>query len=331
MKIINYIILSICVLLSFGCPQITVPPEVESEDWIAITDIDGNNLEYICKSEGAIPYFVPNLEYPGEELILLDYGSGIDLVKQDGNERITILDSIGSIYSFSQDKTKMLLNYDGEIYMANVDGSELQNLTNTTDIYERDPSFFDNDNLIIYTYNDASFSEAYLVIKNLSTNQDSIVYNYYVNSTNQNIYFSNPFFQNNSQIIYNFKFEEQIEGVTEYYYEVHNLNLDNYADEIVYNDSRVYHFNYNYCVNLSLFYTDIGTLLFNNSSSEVLHIFSDSAYHDNYGFSSNANYLTVGELIYRLNDSVEYFIDMEDNDFNQNETKIVGVNSRKYE
>ncbi len=34
-----------------------------------------------------------------------------------------------------------LMNMDSEIYIANTDGSALQNLTNTLDIWERDPAF----------------------------------------------------------------------------------------------------------------------------------------------------------------------------------------------
>lgn len=331
MKLIYYLILTLIAILFSGCPELIVQPEVESEEWIVITDIDGSNLDYICKSEGAIPYFVPDLVNLGEELLLLDLGSRIDLIRQDGTERRTIIDSIGSVYSFSQDRSKLLLNFEDEIYISNVDGSDLQNLTNTPDIYERDPSFsYDNENLIIYTYSNTGFSNAYLIIKNISTNQDSIVFNYPANNENQHINFSNPFFQNSYQIIYNFKFENHVEEITEFYYEIHSFNMNNIADEIIFNDSQVYHFRYNYATGLALIFTDTGTLLFDIFSFELLHVFSGSSYHENYGFSSNANYLTVGEVIYSLETNFEYYIDMEDNDFNQNETRIVGIYSRKF-
>jgi len=76
-----------------------------------LVNIDGTDLQYICQRD-ATPYFVPDYENHEQEVIMPDCGSHIDL-----------------------------MNMDSEIYIANIDGSALQNLTNTLDIWERDPAF----------------------------------------------------------------------------------------------------------------------------------------------------------------------------------------------
>jgi len=312
--------------VSCGILDIT---ETTSEEWIAIIDIDGSNLEYICESDGAEPFFVPDLDNPDEELILISYASRVDLMNTDGTDRRTIIDSVGTVFSFSHDKTKMLLNRDGDIYIANVDGTEFQNLTNTPDIWERDPSFSNDTEKIVYSYS-LDNTHAHLVIKDLVTNQNSIVFDYQVESSNQNISFSNPFFQNDNQIIYCFKHEDQNEVPYDYRYEIHRVSLNNNSDEIIFDTSRVYHFLYNNDIDLCIIYTEMAAILFDVNSLMILHEFTDTSYHDTYRFSPNANYLTIYRLIYGFIDDVEYYVDTEENDFNQTETKIVGVINRRY-
>jgi hypothetical protein len=196
-KCLSFILLLIIVLLLVSCGSI-YEPEGTSEEWIATIYIDGSNLEYICKS-GATPYFVPDLENPGEELILLDRYSMVDLMNPDGTDRRTIIDSVGTVFNFSHDKTKMLLNYEGEIYIANVDGTEFQNLTNNPSIWEGDSSFSLDDQFVIYCYTNIIDSTRVIAYRDLETNQvTKIIEEVYSEWMN----FKSPIFVNSSSIYF---------------------------------------------------------------------------------------------------------------------------------
>jgi len=106
--------------------------------------------------------------------------------------------------------------------------------------------------------------------------------------------------------------------------------LNNNSDEIIFDTSRVYHFLYNNDIDLCIIYTEMAAILFDVNSLMILHEFTDTSYHDTYRFSPNANYLTIYRLIYGFIDDVEYYVDTEENDFNQTETNIVGVINRRY-
>lgn len=193
-----YVLLLPIVFSLLSCGSI-FEPEGTSEEWIAVIDIDGSNLQYICKSGGAVPYYVPDLENPDEELILISYSSKVDLMNLDGTDRRTIIDSVGTVFNFSQDKTKILLNREGEIYIANVDGSEFQNLTNTPDIWESDPSFSLDDQLVIYCYTNIIDSTRVIAYRDLETNQEiKIIEEVY----SEWMYFCTPIFVNTSLIYF---------------------------------------------------------------------------------------------------------------------------------
>ena len=329
------IILFIPILILIGSILIScgweVPTEGWIERWIAIADIDGSNLEYLCKS-GATPYFVPDLENPGEEIILLSINNRVDLINQDGTDRRTIIDSVGEVFSFSNDKTKMLLNDEGEIYIANVDGTEFQNLTNTPDIWEKDPSFSLDDEEIVFSYT-LSNTHAFLVIKNLTTNQDSIVYEYEIRSSSlrlTSVSFRYPAFQNYDQILYRFDLIDQSEEPYIYRDELHRINIDTNLNEIIIDDIKVYNFVYNISINKCIMKTEDITVLLNMTTFIVEHEFPFTSIYTINRFSTFANYLTVGYLIYNFADDSEYYIETNNNDFNQNETKIVGINRREF-
>ena len=180
-------ILSIAIMF-MGClkpNQSEVSEGAWSEPFIGTFNIDGSGVDlltsvYNNSLSGARPYFVKDIAGNDEEIILLDLLNSIELMSLDGNNRRTILDSLGGVEYFNQERTKMLLQKDGEIYLCKVDGSELTNITNTPDIYEREPSFSYDEESIIYT---ALISSGNLSISNIyeyqiATNEVSILYDY---------------------------------------------------------------------------------------------------------------------------------------------------------
>lgn len=332
MKWINYFMILICTFSLFGCPwKITVPPETTSEEWIAIIDIDGSNLEYICNSEdGAIPYFVPDLENPEEEIILLSLPNRVEIMNQDGTDRITIIDSVGEVFSFSNDRTKMLLNDEGEIYIANVDGTEFQNLTNTPDIWEKDPSFSPDAEKIVFSYT-LSDTHSLLVIKNLATNEDSIVYEYEISSSYQTISFRYPTFQNDDQILYQFYLIDQTEEPHIYRIELHRINIDTNLNEIIFDENDVYTIAYSNIRNLCAINSNYTIILYNLNTMSQDYEFQYNFFVSTIpGFSPQANYFYIGGLIYDFENSYEYHVNTSSNNINQDEIKIVGINRRKF-
>lgn len=328
MKKIFFLLLPI-IIFFLSCNQI-IGPETTSEEWIATIDIDGTNLEYVCESDGAGPFFVPDLQNSGDELILLSYSNRIDLMNIDGTDRRTIIDSVGTVFSFSHDKTKMLLNYEGDIYIANVDGTEFQNLTNTPDILETDPSFSNNNEKIVYSYRLNNGTHAYLVIKDLATNQDSIIFEYDMGRNAQGVSFTYPSFQNDNQILYRFYLIDQSEEPQIFRNELHRFNMNSSINEIIINDMVVGNFVFSNILNQTLVKIESTTILFDLTNLAIIHEFANTSISTVNRFSPNANYLSVGKVIYSIIDDIEYYIDTEENDFNQTEAKIVGVTNRSY-
>ncbi len=158
---IKFVIIICLVLILFGCLKLDFSTHKEgewSEPFIATFDIDGSGVELLISTHnnsfsGARPYLVTDLSGEEDDVILLDLFDRIDLVSLDGSDRRTILDTLGNVEYFNQEKTKMLLAFNRDIYLCNVDGSGLKNITNTPEIYESDPSFSYNELSILYTVN----------------------------------------------------------------------------------------------------------------------------------------------------------------------------------
>lgn len=143
-----------------------------SEPFIATFDLDGSNVNLITSAHSnsfsnSTPYFVRDLSTNNDEIILLDFGYKIDLLSLDGSYQRTIIDSLGRVECFNQERTKMLLFGSGDIFMVNVDGTELINLTNTPNIIDRDPSFSYNEESV--TFVSGNWADGYH-IKNVNLN-----------------------------------------------------------------------------------------------------------------------------------------------------------------
>lgn len=223
----------------------------------------------------------------------------------------------------------MLLNMDGEIYMANTDGTEFKNLTGTPDIREIYPSFSPDNRMIVYVYG-ISDKHAFLAIKDIEINKNEIICDYKIENSNQSINFRYPFFKNNDEILYSFRYKEYDKERYIAKYEIHKVPLKNGDDEIIYSSSNASHFTYHFETGLAIIYTAGTSVLFDVNSMEIEDELIDLYYYDEYCFSPNGGYLTINKFIYRISDGTGYYIDTKINDFNRNETRIVGIASRYY-
>lgn len=147
MKKIQIIIILLTTIYLFSC---TNPYEGEGdwqEDWIATINSTGDSLNYIEKGNPRVQ-FIPNTTK-----IMLRGGDSITIMNFDGTGKETIIDSIGGgsgLPCISRDGTKLTFS-NGDIYIMNIDGSNLTNLTNTSDIIELYPQFSSDGDFIVYT------------------------------------------------------------------------------------------------------------------------------------------------------------------------------------
>ncbi|PID28754.1 MAG: hypothetical protein CSB55_03125 [Candidatus Cloacimonadota bacterium] len=196
-KIFIFLSLSAIVLFITSC-ELTKPEETFSEDWIAVANIDGSKLKYLCKGDYR-PYFVPDLKNSEQELLMLDSGNRIDLMNLDGSDRRTIIDSVGSIYRFSDDRTKMLLANNGDIYIADTDGGGLQNLTGTPDQYEGDPAFSIFEDAVIFKSIDIADTTACIAVIDLISLQRKVLFSVPYSGWE---YYVSPIFIDESTVIF---------------------------------------------------------------------------------------------------------------------------------
>jgi hypothetical protein len=132
-----YILFLIVICVIIGCN----PTEemYHSNYWISIANLDGSEVKKIIRGAGT-PYFVQDLNNPDLEKILIEYDYKIELIDLDGTNRITVSDKYWKIKDFNRERSKMLVDgYD--LYLCNVDGTELINLTENIDGYCTDPTF----------------------------------------------------------------------------------------------------------------------------------------------------------------------------------------------
>lgn len=150
-------------------------PYYWGETWNAMIDIDGSTLNFICQSRG-YPFFIQDPDNEENEILLLDTGNSIARMNQDGTDYRAVIDSVGGIFRFSDDRSKILMNYDDDIYFANTDGSQLMNLTNTPDFIENDPDFSPDCSKVIYEYWNVPDSLAVIECYDFELNSKYIIY-----------------------------------------------------------------------------------------------------------------------------------------------------------
>ena len=343
-RIMILLILIVIIILSVGCDfKLYNDPEVDEgswrEDFIATMNIDGSDVQLIQSQHqtsfaGARPYFVKDLAGNSEEeVILLDFKNRIDVMSLNGEYRKTIIDSLGGVQYFNQDRTKMLLEKDGEIYICNVDGSELTNLTNTPYKNEGSSSFSYDEKSIIYTVNtsdennDISEVHKHMLLTNevivLFRHEEPIL-------PSVSTWVTNSAEIASGTISYMFNMIDS-SGITPSINELikHNIH-NNIVEEICTNLSFVKYSNSKYF----LAYKWEGSFLVNLQSGDITQLDINSG-DPMFSFSSDDRYLMLNEIIY--DSQADSIICIEDSDFfgkyhhiskthmNSDNTKIVGI------
>jgi hypothetical protein len=325
-KVIILILLSI---LLFACNP-TAYIEHMTEDWIAITDIDSSNLEMICKHQGESVFFVPDLSNTTEELILLDWGNKIELMNLDGTNRHAIIDTLGDISNFSVDRTKMLMTNNGDIYMANVDGTDLVNLTNTPDIGENFPAFSSDGEKIIFQQK--SEGNAAIAVMYLNSNYIQVVYEFDISSRRyKSVSLNKPLFYNDDKIIFNLSLSFDANEENESRYELHMFNLLTSELSIIYDNESVYNYFFNKNSNYAFMATK-NALLLNLENNQVEHnLQACSTLNSTINvFSKTGKYVYWNKVLFDIELTQNIDTNMNISDINSQETKVLGIYSREY-
>ncbi len=174
MRFIKSIAILLLLLLLTSCFDYSDEGKYWSEEWTATMNIDGSEIEYLAKGGGP-PFYVADLDNPGEEKVIIDNYISVSYLNDDETFGDNILTDMGNIVEISQDRTKMLMEYNLDIYIANVDGSNLIQITNTPDIREHDASISADNTKLVYSrsiYNQEVRSGA-LLIYDLTNNTET--------------------------------------------------------------------------------------------------------------------------------------------------------------
>jgi hypothetical protein len=172
-----------------------------TEDWIAIIDIDGNNIEYLYK-DGSSCYWVESNDDSLNSKILISKSDHVEIMNQDGSDKKVLFESSGNVVCTNNSQTSFLMVYNDDILSSNISGSKLLNLTNTSDEVEFDPSYSTSDSLIVFSsyFDNQEKRINYLKLMNLNKKTETIVL---VDSTANLI--SKPILINND-VIFFFKY-----------------------------------------------------------------------------------------------------------------------------
>lgn len=167
-------------------------------------NLDGSEINHLYEYDYFRPFYVNDLTNMEIEKILLSGKDRIDVMDSDGTNRSTIIENVGNVVGFNSDRTKMLMEYSGDVYIANTDGTNLINLTNTDDLYEKHPSFSPDEEKVLYNYFyqiDDSTRSKVIAYRNFADGAEKILYqdegigyvgfSYQVMSNDSCIYFYN--------------------------------------------------------------------------------------------------------------------------------------------
>jgi hypothetical protein len=254
-------------------------------------------------------------------------------MNQDGSNRRTIIDSTGSIYQLSEDRTKMLIVNDGDIYIANTDGSGMENLTNTPDRIEDQPSFSQKCEKVIYHYSDFEDSISVIACKEITT---GLTYNIYEELFDNNFtYFKSPVFINSSSIIFGQSYSGSdsldIEGL--FLFDGENkilIDPGNINAKITYNEQK----------NLVAYINSASLKLYHPDTGEIEIIDESYSSSSRPVFNRDGSLLAITKYIYDIStfemfDVLQYFEDEIANinnsmDFNKTSTKVIMNLSRVF-
>jgi hypothetical protein len=99
-------------------------------------------------------YFVSNFVDPENDILIYDHRDGITLGDFSVFADSSDIDD-AQILAISHNRNRMVYKKDKDLYLANVDITGIINITNTPDTdFEANPSFTENDLIIVYAYNE---------------------------------------------------------------------------------------------------------------------------------------------------------------------------------
>ncbi|GEM_PF-3408502 len=312
-------------LLMTTC-KMNVPTEEDMYTWIVTSNIDGSDLQYLYRAN--VPaYFVPDPNDPQGECILINGSTNIELMNLDGTDIRTIIDTVGSVYSFSRDRTRMLLNQNGEIYMANTDGSGLQNLTQTPpELWERYSTFSPDETKIVYAISSPYQQEAYLEVLDLNTGRKEVILHENPGRNDYYIWYTCPTYIDPNTIVYIRHYHNNDPADAWSIFSLHKLSLDTLDDQVLIDDN-VFDFYYDPIFHRGLIESD--DLFFVNTEDFSLlytlyHYNISDYYHRLFPFSNSGLSCAIDCYIYNVETGNHYRVESYMNDFNSDETRIVG-------
>jgi hypothetical protein len=253
----------------------------------------------------------------------------------DGEYRRTIIDSLGGVQYFNQDRTKMILLHDYKIYLCSVDGSEVEKISIDSVSQCFAPSFSFDENSILYNYS----------IKFDNTTVETGIVEYIVDTNESLVLLESPV-QRDSILVTTYASPAKTsDEIIVYSYGTH-IN-DNNVLTMMKSDYRMYNINTNEIRIIrerfilakyshskrDLVY--IGEQLLNLETFYSFYINSSISDIDDISFSSDDRYLMLNEIIYDTQADSTFILEngeffgkyhnVSKTHMNLNNTKIVGI------
>jgi len=239
MKIIQIFVIFLLSTLLTSCFN---PYEGEGgwqEDWIAIINSNGDSLNYIIKERAENIQFTPD----NKKIIVNREEKGIWTMSLDGTDYKALTDSLlvhfalPSICTDISGCTRITFAaYSTEksfsdIYIMNIDGTNLQNLTNTPEVRDRYPHFFPNGDSIVYATESDSLITISIIDKD-GDNSRTIISNTPTSKLVQRYYY--PRFNKGGDKIY-YKFIVENGGL-------YSINIDGTDNTLLFEGHLESHF-----------------------------------------------------------------------------------------
>ena len=303
--IIQIIILVLIILLLISCEH---PSEGGwHENWIVKMNVESSDISYIEKGKGNC-FFIPDPENPEEERMLIATSDNIRTMNEDGSDIRIIVDNIldnidWESVNLSSNKHKIVFisNNSRDIYLANTEGTNLVNLTQTPDINELDPSFSLDDSKIVYCYTNIDDSTRIIAYREIDINTEVKIIedNYEVFE-----HFKYPIFINNSTIYYS-QIDRTENGNFSSTCGLYSANIDSGEQQELFLGIIQTRMSFN--INRELFVfmkskNGLNELILYNINNNEFYSIGDFSYYYLPSFSDDGLYLSIGDKIINTDD-----------------------------
>ncbi len=200
-KTLRNILLALILLIIFpACEELPEPTYIDA---IFMMNPDGSDITHIIDEYAENVQFTPD----GTRIIMNKGNKGIWSVKTDGTEltNLTAISVDSELPSLLPDSSKIAFST-GDIYIMDIDGTNIQNLTNTINVMEGYPNFSFDGSQIVYTTRQDSINSIYIMDAN-GANKSEVI----SNSTKYYLY-SYPIFNSGGDTIF-YKYIGQPRGL----------------------------------------------------------------------------------------------------------------------